>query len=71
MPFHPEIPTGGPIVKAKLILDLPERKVEITESEFFEMMRDVELDKGITVMSSNHVSAKTRWHKKMFGDKHE
>ena len=35
-PFHPSKnkPTGGPSLKAKLIIEIPEKKIEITESEF-------------------------------------
>jgi hypothetical protein len=46
--------------------EVPERKVEISESTFNEMMRDVEMDRALTVMSGNHVSARTRWYQKLF-----
>ncbi len=40
IPFHTEInPEGGPIIKAKLIIEIPEKKVTITESELEEAFK--------------------------------
>ena len=56
------------VYKAKLIIELPERKVEITESEFDEAVKDYDLHNPCLKAFSG---AMEHIKQKLFGDKHE
>lgn len=58
MPIHPQKPTGGPSFKATLVIEIPEKKIEISESEFEEVLRYAEKD---------HANYTNRIRQKLFG----
>lgn len=54
--------------RAKLIIELPERKVEITESEYLTLVKEIE-DEKLHRRSSHHLPEDIglKWYKKLFG----
>lgn len=54
-------------VEGTLLIKEPEKTVTISESQFVQMARDIEYDSRLTAISSNHISARTKWFKQLFG----
>lgn len=54
-------------IEATLLIKEPEKTVTISESQFVQMARDIEYDSRLTAISSNHISARTKWFKQLFG----